>query len=299
MRAFLVFLLLVGWIIFARYDYVCRVLGNCGENANKQENVLDIERTNDLDFTADDSVLFSGYDQFAFQEFKTEPILNANNEKYLTRVLAYLNGNPNSQMTITGLYKSNERDSSAGIHENLGLGRADKIRDWFTKKGMDVSRIGLNSYEDTSGTLSKPLAFSGMIPARPDEYDVNVKPQYTFSNMTFSKITFDYNSDKFNPGGNKAFELYMDSMKVHLSMEAYKNESIVIIGHTDNKGSSKYNLNLGNRRSKAAKKYIVETFDIPAGRIYTDSKGETEPIADNETEAGQEKNRRVNIKVQE
>jgi len=300
MRAFLVFILLVGWIIFARYDFVCRILNHCGdEDINNKENVIDIERTKDLDFSADDSVLFSGYDQFAFQEFKINPVLNESNTDYLTRVYAYLNSNPNSQMTIKGFYKPSERDTTAGIYENLGLARADAIRNWFTKKGMNANRIGLDSDEDASGDLSKPLSFSAIIPSRPDEYDIQVKPQYTFSNMTFSDITFEYNSDKFDPSGNNAFELYIDSMQVYLNLDENKNKSIVIIGHTDNKGKANYNLKLGERRSKEAKKYIVENFEIPAGRIYTDSKGQTEPIADNKEDAGREKNRRVNIQVQE
>jgi outer membrane protein OmpA-like peptidoglycan-associated protein len=299
MRAFLVFLLLVGWIIFARYDFVCRIMNRCGDDVNNKENVIDIERTKDLDFVADDSVLFSGYDQFAFQEYNIEPILNANNEEYLTRVYAYLNGKPQSQMTIKGFYKTSESDSTAGIYENLGLARADAIRRWFTQKGMDENRIGLDSDEDTSNTLSRPLAFSAVIPARPDEYDIEVKPKYTFTNMTFSDITFEYDSDKFDPSGNNAFELYMDSMQVYLNLEDNKEKTIVIIGHTDNKGTPKYNMKLGHRRSKEAKKYIIENFKIPKNRISTDSKGQEEPIADNNEDAGREKNRRVNILVKE
>lgn len=299
MRAFLVFLLLVGWIIFARYDFVCRIMNRCGDDVSNKENVIDIERTKDLDFVADDSVLFSGYDQFAFQEFSVEPVLNASNEEYLTRVYAYLNGNPQSQLTILGYFKSTERDSSAGFHENLGQARADAIRSWFTEKGMDENRIGLASEEDTSNTLSRPLGFSAFIPTRPDEYDIEVKPKYTFTNMTFSDITFEYNSDEFDPSGNNAFEMYMDSMQVYLNFDENKEKTLVIVGHTDNKGSPNYNLKLGHRRSKEAKKYIVEHFKIPAGRIFTDSKGQTEPIADNKEDEGREKNRRVNILVQE
>ncbi len=298
MRAFLVFLLFLVWTAFARYDVVCRMLNLCGtDDVNKKENVQDIERSSDLDFVADDSVLLSGYDQFAFLENKITPILNDNNQEYLTGVLAYLNGNPLSQMTIGGVFLENERDSSFGIYENLGLARADAIRQWFTSKGVDENRIGLDSKETANPSLSKPLTFSAKTNARPDEYDIDVKPKYTFTNMTFSDITFEYNSDEFEP--TKAFGLYADSMKIYLDIEENKNKTLVIIGHTDNVGSRKYNLSLGKRRAAAAKKHFVEIVGIPAGRIYTDTKGEDEPIAPNDTDSNREKNRRVNIKVQE
>ncbi len=300
MRAVLVFLVFLGWTAFARYDVVCRMLDLCNENADlnaQQNNVIDIERTNDLDFVVNDSVLLEGYDQFAFQEFQFNPILNDNNNAYLKGVLAYLNENPNTQMTITGRLWSSEKDSlmDLGFNENLGMARADALRNWFVEKGINSDRISLDSKIDDNA-LSQPISFSAISnDERPDDYNVNVKPKYTFTNMTFSEITFEYNSDEFVP--NQAFENYADSVKTYLLLPDNLEKSITIIGHTDNKGKAKYNKDLGKRRAKAALKYLVKSLEMPIDRINIDSKGHTEPIATNETEEGREKNRRVNIVI--
>ncbi len=296
MRAFLVFLLFIAAAIWIRQDVVCRILNLCGDDAN-QTSLTDIERTNALVFMVDDSVVLLRkglYDQFAFNKFGVTPILNENNEEFLIKVFAYLNANPKTDLTIVGKYISTE-DTSSGIYENLGLARAAAVRTWFTNKGLSESRIRFDSQVDDNA-LSNPLSFSAKINSRPDEYNSEVKPQYTFTNMTFSEITFATNSDEFFP--NSAFEVYMDSVKTYLELPQNNKKGITIIGHTDNTGSPSHNLKLGKKRAKSAKKWIIENVDIPTSKIKTTSKGQKEPIADNKTETGKEKNRRVNIQIE-
>ena len=73
-------------------------------------------------------------------------------------------------------------------------------------------------------------------------------------------------------------------------------EIAIAVGHTDSVGSDTYNLQLGQRRSEAVKQYLVSQ-GLEAGRVYTDSKGEREPVADNKTVIGRSKNRRVVVEV--
>jgi OOP family OmpA-OmpF porin len=296
MRAFLVFLLFIAAAIWVRQDVVCRILNLCGDNAN-QKSLTEVERTRDLTFTVDDTavLLRKGlYDQFAFNKFEVAPILNENNEEFLIKIFAYLNANPKTDLTIVGKYLSTE-DTSSGIYENLGLARAAAVRTWFTKKGLNENRIRFDSQVDDNA-LNNPLSFSASINQRPDEYNIEAKPQYTFTNMTFSEITFATNSDVFYP--NSAFEVYMDSVKTYFDLPQNSKKRITIIGHTDNKGTPKYNLDLGRKRAKSAKKWSVENVEISADKIKTASKGQTEPIISNEDDAGREKNRRVNIKIE-
>jgi outer membrane protein OmpA-like peptidoglycan-associated protein len=65
-----------------------------------------------------------------------------------------------------------------------------------------------------------------------------------------------------------------------------------IIGHTDNKGSEEYNLDLSTRRANSVKKYLISK-GVNQDIITSEGKGETEPIDTNDTEQGREKNRRV------
>jgi OOP family OmpA-OmpF porin len=67
---------------------------------------------------------------------------------------------------------------------------------------------------------------------------------------------------------------------------------VLIEGHTDSKGSDAYNLSLSDRRAKSVYDYLTSRGVDPA-RLSSIGKGESMPIADNETEEGRQQNRRV------
>jgi OOP family OmpA-OmpF porin len=73
-------------------------------------------------------------------------------------------------------------------------------------------------------------------------------------------------------------------------------EVIIVVGHTDNVGSTAANQRLSLQRAEAVKKYLVSK-GIEPNRIYTEGKGPSQPIADNRTPEGRAKNRRVEIEV--
>ena len=73
-------------------------------------------------------------------------------------------------------------------------------------------------------------------------------------------------------------------------------EVIIAVGHTDSVGSDAYNQKLSVRRAESVKAYLVSK-GIEKNRIYTEGKGEKQPVADNKTSEGRAKNRRVEIEV--
>jgi OOP family OmpA-OmpF porin len=73
-------------------------------------------------------------------------------------------------------------------------------------------------------------------------------------------------------------------------------EVIIAVGHTDSIGTEKYNQALSVRRSEAVKAYLVGK-GVEKNRVYTEGKGEKQPVADNKTAEGRAKNRRVEIEV--
>ncbi len=73
-------------------------------------------------------------------------------------------------------------------------------------------------------------------------------------------------------------------------------EVIIAVGHTDSVGSDAYNQSLSVRRSEAVKAYLVEK-GVEKNRVYTEGKGEKQPVADNKSSDGRSKNRRVEIEV--
>ena len=73
-------------------------------------------------------------------------------------------------------------------------------------------------------------------------------------------------------------------------------EVVIAIGHTDSIGSDAYNQKLSVRRAESVKSYLVSK-GVEPNRIYTEGKGEKQPVASNKTKEGRQKNRRVEIEV--
>ena len=73
-------------------------------------------------------------------------------------------------------------------------------------------------------------------------------------------------------------------------------EVIIAVGHTDSDGSDAANQKLSVKRSEAVKAYLVSK-GVEKNRVYTEGKGEKQPVADNKTKEGKAKNRRVEIEV--
>jgi OOP family OmpA-OmpF porin len=111
-----------------------------------------------------------------------------------------------------------------------------------------------------------------------------------------SKVTyaadafFDFDKSVIKPEGKAKLDDLADKVK------AINLEVIIAVGHTDSVGSDAYNQKLSMRRSQAVKAYLVSK-GIDKTRIYTEGKGEKQPVADNKTKDGRAKNRRVEIEV--
>ena len=79
-------------------------------------------------------------------------------------------------------------------------------------------------------------------------------------------------------------------------VKAINLEVIIAVGHTDSVGADAYNQKLSVKRADAVKAYLVSK-GMEKNRVYTEGKGEKQPVADNKTDNGRAKNRRVEIEV--
>ncbi|OGA96599.1 MAG: hypothetical protein A3E79_00395 [Burkholderiales bacterium RIFCSPHIGHO2_12_FULL_61_11] len=101
---------------------------------------------------------------------------------------------------------------------------------------------------------------------------------------------FDFDKSVIKPEGKAKLDDLVGKIKgINL-------EVIIAVGHTDSIGSDAYNQKLSIRRSEAVKAYLVSK-GIEKNRVYTEGKGEKQPVADNRTAEGRAKNRRVEIEV--
>ena len=101
---------------------------------------------------------------------------------------------------------------------------------------------------------------------------------------------FDFDKSVLKPEGKAKLDDLTSKVK-DINLEV-----IIAVGHTDSVGSDAYNQKLSVRRSEAIKAYLVSK-GIEKNRVYTEGKGEKQPVADNKTTEGRAKNRRVEIEV--
>ena len=111
-----------------------------------------------------------------------------------------------------------------------------------------------------------------------------------------SKVTyaadafFDFDKSVLKPEGKAKLDDLVSKVK------SINLEVIIAVGHTDSIGTDAYNQKLSVRRAEAVKAYLVSK-GIEKNRVYTEGKGEKQPVADNRTAEGRAKNRRVEIEV--
>lgn len=110
--------------------------------------------------------------------------------------------------------------------------------------------------------------------------------QVTFA----SGLLYDFDSDVVRT------EARANLRELATSLDKYPGSDLVIIGHTDQLGSVGYNQSLSERRATAAATYLVSE-GVNGSRLATRGLGETEPTATNETEAGRQANRRVEVAI--
>ncbi|MET0545836.1 MAG: OmpA family protein [Caulobacterales bacterium] len=103
-----------------------------------------------------------------------------------------------------------------------------------------------------------------------------------------SDITFDVNQDTIKPSFDDTLS------KVASTLEKYPKTTIDVIGHADSTGSDDYNLALSDRRARSVAGFLV-SHGVMEQRIWTQGRGESQPIASNDTEQGRAQNRRVEI----
>ena len=110
-------------------------------------------------------------------------------------------------------------------------------------------------------------------------------------NVTFaSGLLFAFNSDEIQSTAGENLK------ELAASLNRYPDSQLLIVGHTDNVGDDAYNQALSNRRANSAATYLAAQ-GVARTRLATSGKGEAEPVATNDSEAGRQQNRRVEVAI--
>jgi len=116
------------------------------------------------------------------------------------------------------------------------------------------------------------------------------------SKVTQSKITlqadtlYDFDKATLKAEGMATLD------KIARDLSKIKLEVVIAVGNTDSVGTDAYNMALGQRRAQSVKAYLVSK-GVDGSRVYTESKGKSNPVASNATAEGRAKNRRTDIEV--
>ncbi|BCN92470.1 hypothetical protein THMIRHAM_02550 [Thiomicrorhabdus immobilis] len=220
---------------------------------------------------------------------------------------------PNTILHVDVDSKGCELDSDQdGVFDRL-----DQCPD--TAPGVKVNRFGCEGDEDNDGVMDSKDQCPGTPEGTPvndvgcavvndaDRDGVNDAddlcpdtPAGTLVNkngcepktITFSNIVFD----------SFAHEIRDDQVKIlkadiGVLNDLKEGEVLLITGHTDWQAKAPVNERLSWRRANSTKAFIQKQLNFESDRIYINGKGEMEPIADNRTAEGRQKNRRIEIKV--
>ncbi len=153
--------------------------------------------------------------------------------------------------------------------------------------GCDGAIVPVAPAQPRAVTPTPPPVVAPPVVAPP----VAVVPPTVATKVTFAADAFfDFNKSVVKPEGKAKLDDLVGKIKgINL-------EVIIAVGHTDAVGGDAYNQKLSVRRSEAVKAYLVSK-GIEKNRVYTEGKGEKQPVADNKTAEGRAKNRRVEIEV--
>ena len=136
-----------------------------------------------------------------------------------------------------------------------------------------------------------PVVVAPAAPAVVPPVPAPAAPVTVASKVTFAADAFfDFDKSVLKAEGKSKLDDLVSKIK-DINLEV-----IIAVGHTDSVGSDSYNQKLSVRRSESVKAYLVSK-GIEKNRVYTEGKGEKQPVADNKTAEGRAKNRRVEIEV--
>ncbi len=267
LRPLLVLLASLLWFVFCHYWYCCKVKHACYGCAPKVESSTTAYPEGQAPLTfnwSDEKAVTTD----AFADYKTNILAKNSNDNLLE---------------IVGHYTKEETNTSS--YENIGIARANKIRELFLAD-IPEERIRLSSklVESTDDMRDNPFtsaSFNWLT------QEVEKSEVVEMSGKTL--ILFPYNSAQKKADPN--VDQYLSQLAKKLATSGGK---VSIIGHTDSQGSPESNLRLGRSRAQTIRSILLQK-GVSSSQIRIESKGQSVPIATNDSEQGRHQNRRVEV----
>jgi peptidoglycan-associated lipoprotein len=179
--------------------------------------------------------------------------------------------------------------TSVTIEPGLGTVQSNGNRQVFPSNSTSYRLTASGPGGNASASATVNVVVPPPPPAAPP---ADKKP---FTSRIETEVTdayFDYDSSDIREDARNALTRDADSLKTIL--RDFPNNSIVVEGHCDERGSAEYNLGLGDRRATAAKEFMIQ-LGIPGDRLKTISYGKERPQCSDPNEGCWQKNRRAHF----
>ncbi len=247
-----------------------------------------------------DGITLSGQDNFNFVDSSYVPLqpysqaLQAN----ATKTVDYLNGSPDRQLTVVGRYHPAE--SNPSVFPNIGLARADQVRDYLGSLGASKRQIVLASKPYPEAVSTEDKHYLGMIDLTAKTLDDDSLASYK---QSMEAVADDLRANPltlyFKTGKNQIVlseKQRQRLLKLSNYLDFDHTAKALVTGHTDNTGNRNNNIKLAKDRALFVADYL-EKNGLKREQLAVDSKGPYVPIADNTTPEGRAKNRRVTVSI--
>ncbi len=217
--------------------------------------------------------------------------VDENVESCLASLKDYVGQENGKTIKITGYYKSNEDNTTA--FPNLGLARANSVKQYLVAKGVLSSKIDTYGEENATMVPENDM-YKGPI-------DIALE---TDAGGTDDEMQALYDKIKADP-----LVLHFEQAKASINLTADQKQKFAdisryldkvdgakckVVGYTDSSGSRTTNIALGQKRADFAKSYLIDN-GISPDKIIATSQGPDQPIASNDTPEGRAQNRRTVI----
>lgn len=188
---------------------------------------------------------------------------------------------------LTNLWADEENTHQFGA----GLGISNMFSDhWEFRSDVRILhkvREGQDGTNDAALNVALNYYFNAPAPAPVAAEPAPAPAPQTRTITVRLNVEFEFDKDVVRAIYGDELEAVANAMKVHDDIE------LVLEGHTDYKGTDAYNQDLSERRAAAVKAKLVDMYGLEPSRISTVGYGESRPIADNATDEGRARNRRV------
>lgn len=315
LRAFwlsLAIFLFIGWIFTGTFIWLCLVRKQC-DNLKILQNTIYIDYTNSstietpeaivIDHSVADSIekthmseisslkvlkndklFLTGITNVRFGKSDSEVIIPISLNSTIDSLVSYLKIHSRERVRITGMYS--EQEDNPTFSDNLGIARAENFGGVLLDKGLTNLQFSiLSSFSMQENFINEEDTVIGGI-----SLNIEEMPQKTLADPR--DFYFDINSNA--PQVDDELEQYIK--EVITFIKENPDENLLFTGHTDSDGEPLKNIRLGTERARTIANYFISR-GLPREHAWIDSKGESQPIASNDTEEGKSLNRRVSIQL--